>query len=62
MRPRPCKACAHPEAPLLDALLGQGVSPRTIVGRVGAISRRQLVLHKNACLASTGETDRRETA
>ena len=53
-----CPACRHPERRLLDALLLQGLAPRAIVRRVGAVSRRQLTYHRDTCLTEEkGESE-----
>ena len=53
-----CPACRHPERRLLDALLRGGFAPRAIVGRVGAVSRRQLARHRDECLTSEEKGER----
>ena len=48
--PEGCPVCRNPERRFIDALLGQGLSPRALCKRIGGTTRRQLARHRDKCL------------
>ncbi len=57
MSEKTCRGCVHPERKLVDRLLEQGFAPRTIVKRVGLVSRVQLTRHRDKCLKANQEKE-----
>ncbi len=47
-----CRICEHPEEKFITKLLRQGLTPRSMVKRIGGLTRKGLARHRDACLTT----------